>query len=82
MSGCVSAAIAATITNPLDVIKTRIMTRGFNGLRNAIQTEGYSLFLKGIGPRVLWISIGGFVFLGTYEKVRSMYDNTWAPAYA
>ena len=30
----------------------------------------------GVVPRVLWISLGGFVFLGAYEKF-SMYLQTW-----
>lgn len=30
----------------------------------------------GVVPRVLWISFGGFVFLGAYEKF-SVYLQTW-----
>ena len=30
----------------------------------------------GVVPRVLWISFGGFVFLGAYEKF-SMYLQAW-----
>jgi solute carrier family 25 (mitochondrial S-adenosylmethionine transporter), member 26 len=28
---------------------------------------GARVFLSGIQPRVMWISIGGFVFFGAYE---------------
>jgi solute carrier family 25 S-adenosylmethionine transporter 26 len=27
-------------------------------------------FFAGIQPRVMWISIGGFVFFGAYEQAR------------
>lgn len=30
--------------------------------------EGPRALLSGIGPRVMWISIGGSIFLGVYEK--------------
>jgi len=29
---------------------------------------GMRIFLSGLGPRVMWISIGGFVFFGAYEQ--------------
>ena len=29
--------------------------------------EGVATLFSGIGPRVAWISIGGFIFFGTYE---------------
>jgi hypothetical protein len=28
----------------------------------------WSIFFAGIQPRVMWISIGGFVFFGAYEQ--------------
>jgi solute carrier family 25 S-adenosylmethionine transporter 26 len=32
----------------------------------------YSIFFSGVGPRVTWISIGGFVFFGAYEQAKHM----------
>lgn len=32
--------------------------------------EGAQALLSGIVPRVFWISIGGAVFLGCYEKAK------------
>jgi len=29
--------------------------------------EGSGAFLRGVGPRTAWISIGGAVFLGSYQ---------------
>jgi solute carrier family 25 (mitochondrial S-adenosylmethionine transporter), member 26 len=39
-------------------------------LKRVIETEGSSALLNGLGPRVLWISAGGAVFLGAYELAK------------
>ena len=80
--GSISAGIAAAFTTPLDVIKTRLMLGSdrngvhYKGARDVVtrimNEEGSSVFLSGIQPRVMWISIGGFVFFGAYESYRSM----------
>ncbi|RHZ73944.1 hypothetical protein CDV55_105352 [Aspergillus turcosus] len=76
MFGSVAGAIAAGLTTPLDVIKTRVMLarRGEGGARvrirdvvQEISGEGFGAFWRGIGPRVAWIGIGGAVFLGSYQ---------------
>jgi solute carrier family 25 S-adenosylmethionine transporter 26 len=33
--------------------------------------EGGAKLLSGIQPRVMWITIGGFVFFGAYEGAKS-----------
>ena len=40
-------------------------------LRRTVAQEGSGALWSGIQPRVLWISIGGFVFFGAYETARS-----------
>ncbi|KAI8846088.1 mitochondrial carrier domain-containing protein [Chytridium lagenaria] len=75
--GSLSGGIAAAVTTPLDVIKTRLMlsrkdgVEGYSGIvstfRRIVKEEGTSALFRGIGPRVTWISLGGAVFLGTYE---------------
>ncbi|KAB8258955.1 mitochondrial carrier domain-containing protein [Aspergillus pseudonomiae] len=78
MFGSVAGAIAAGLTTPLDVIKTRVMLArrgdGAEGGRvrikdvvQDISKEGFGAFWRGIGPRVAWIGIGGAVFLGSYQ---------------
>ncbi|KAJ5719467.1 S-adenosylmethionine mitochondrial carrier protein [Penicillium malachiteum] len=78
MFGSVAGAIAAGLTTPLDVIKTRVMlARRGDGVADApvrvkeivrgIAQEGMGAFWRGIGPRVAWIGIGGAVFLGSYQ---------------
>lgn len=70
--GSVAGAIAAAATTPLDVLKTRMMLAG-KGLavgplaKQMLKEEGVSVFFAGIGPRILWISAGGAVFLGSYQ---------------
>lgn len=77
MCGSLAGGIAAALTTPLDVIKTRIMLNsekvGFvQTVRSIVTQEGYGVFLHGIGPRTAWISAGGAVFLGCYETVKSI----------
>ena len=36
----------------------------------------YGIFFSGVGPRVTWISIGGFVFFGAYEKAKDLLIGT------
>jgi solute carrier family 25 S-adenosylmethionine transporter 26 len=78
MCGSVSGGIAAALTTPLDVIKTRMMlskagseyTTPLKTLQLIVHREGWSKLLSGLGPRVMWISIGGSIFLGVYEAAK------------
>ena len=77
--GSISGAIAAGLTTPLDVIKTRMMLgHGREGMRTLTlriwRQEGGKVFFSGLGPRTLWISIGGAVFLGSYQFVSNLLD--------
>jgi solute carrier family 25 (mitochondrial S-adenosylmethionine transporter), member 26 len=70
--GSVAGAIAAGITTPLDVLKTRMMLAKerqpmLGMLREILRTSGPGAFFAGIGPRVGWISAGGAIFLGSYQ---------------
>jgi len=78
--GAISGGIAAGLTTPLDVAKTRIIlaekdsitARGnvFFVFKEVVSQNGFKGLFAGLGPRVLWISIGGSIFLGVYEKVK------------
>lgn len=76
--GAFAGALTGAITTPLDVIKTRLMVQGpanqYKGIVDCVQTiikeEGPGAFLKGIGPRVLWIGIGGSIFFGVLESTK------------
>ncbi|KAK1597556.1 mitochondrial carrier domain-containing protein [Colletotrichum navitas] len=70
--GSVAGAAAAGITTPLDVLKTRVMLsqqkeRVGDVLKTIYKEHGIRPFFAGIGPRVMWISIGGAIFLGSYQ---------------
>eukprot|EP00116_Pleurobrachia_bachei_P011681 sb/3471943/ len=72
--GSVAGAIAGAITTPIDVVKTRLMLSKERQSLVTIVTElstegGWRAFFRGIGPRVGWLSIGGFVYLGSYQTV-------------
>ncbi|KAK7735255.1 S-adenosylmethionine transporter [Cytospora paraplurivora] len=72
--GTVSGGVAAAITTPLDVIKTRTMLSAerqkvWDIVTGIYRQQGIRSFFAGIGPRVMWISIGGAVFLGSYQWV-------------
>lgn len=76
--GAFAGALTGAITTPLDVIKTRLMTQGsanqYKGIVDCVKTivaeEGPPALLKGIGPRVLWIGIGGSIFFGVLERTK------------
>ncbi|XP_053576663.1 S-adenosylmethionine mitochondrial carrier protein [Bombina bombina] len=80
--GACAGGFAAAVTTPLDVAKTRIMLAktGSSTARgnvlfalNAIwRTQGVAGLFAGIIPRMTAISLGGFIFLGSYDKVRSL----------
>ncbi|KAF1956159.1 mitochondrial carrier [Byssothecium circinans] len=70
--GSVAGAVAAGVTTPLDVLKTRMMLAKEKVamgemLRTILRQSGPRAFIAGIGPRVGWISAGGAIFLGSYQ---------------
>ena len=70
--GSIAGGVAAAATTPLDVLKTRVMLseqRVSVGhvFGKMVREEGWRPFFAGITPRVTWISIGGAIFLGSYQ---------------
>lgn len=75
--GAVSGGIAAGLTTPLDVAKTRIMlaeqheSSRMGGmariLRNIYRERGVRGVFAGFVPRVTWITLGGAIFFGMYD---------------
>ncbi|PHH65441.1 hypothetical protein CDD81_2545 [Ophiocordyceps australis] len=70
--GSLAGAVAAAITTPLDVVKTRVMlSRDKVSIatvtRRMLRHQGIKPFFAGITPRVTWISLGGAIFLGSYQ---------------
>jgi len=76
LCGSIAGGVAAALTTPLDVLKTRVMldntTKGtmpslLERARAIYAREGAGALFAGVIPRTLWISAGGAVFLGVYE---------------
>jgi solute carrier family 25 S-adenosylmethionine transporter 26 len=78
--GSLAGGITAALTTPLDVLKTRTMlaqrhvpsANTFKALVHIAAAEGPGTLFAGAIPRVLWISLGGFVFFGVYEKAKGL----------
>ncbi|KAJ7878873.1 mitochondrial carrier domain-containing protein [Mycena olivaceomarginata] len=76
--GSLAGGIAAALTTPLDVLKTRVMLDMRDSAKEKLPSlpmrlkgiyvaEGVPALFAGVVPRTLWISAGGAVFLGVYE---------------
>jgi solute carrier family 25 (mitochondrial S-adenosylmethionine transporter), member 26 len=79
--GSIAGGVAAAITTPLDVVKTRLMTQTntaqaerytgvVHALKQIMREEGARALFAGIGPRVAWISVGGAIFIGSFEEFK------------
>ncbi|CAL4059837.1 unnamed protein product, partial [Meganyctiphanes norvegica] len=83
LCGAASGGVSAAITTPLDVAKTRIMlakpdttmakASTIQALSIVHSTNGLKGLFAGVVPRTMWISIGGAVFFGVYEKVKYIF---------
>jgi len=79
LCGSFAGGVAAGVTTPMDVIKTRLMlgvdAKGvhYKGMVDTIRRvyteEGRWKFFSGMGPRIMWISIGGSFFLEPMRQV-------------
>ena len=84
LCGAAAGGVAAGVTTPLDVAKTRIMLAkvgsqearlGTLGIwRIVVQESGVRGLFAGVAPRIIWISVGGAVFFGVYEKSKCWLD--------
>ncbi|KAI3647065.1 hypothetical protein MP228_007286 [Amoeboaphelidium protococcarum] len=83
-----SAAVAATVTCPIDVVKTRIQvysasnTQAESGLKlkqvlsDLIKEEGVRGLFRGLVPRVLWMSGGTALTMICYEELKNLTSKT------
>ncbi|XP_074861937.1 mitochondrial S-adenosylmethionine carrier protein isoform X3 [Carettochelys insculpta] len=80
--GAFAGGFAGAVTTPLDVAKTRIMLAKagssnasgnvLSALHSVWRSQGLPGLFAGVVPRMTAISLGGFIFLGTYDKTRSL----------
>ncbi|XP_055614043.1 S-adenosylmethionine mitochondrial carrier protein homolog [Uranotaenia lowii] len=83
--GAVAGGIAAGLTTPLDVAKTRIMLADDRSevtrkgvvqvLRGVYRERGFRGLFAGFVPRVLWITLGGAIFFGFYDLTSRMLSS-------
>ena len=70
--GSLAGAVAAGVTTPLDVLKTRMMLvkerqAAASVVTQILRDSGPRALFAGIAPRIVWISAGGAIFLGSYQ---------------
>ncbi|XP_066589808.1 S-adenosylmethionine mitochondrial carrier protein homolog [Prorops nasuta] len=84
LCGAVSGGFAAAITTPLDVIKTRIMLANKKLTSDELRIRhiyeiiyrknGVKGLFAGLGARTVWMTAGGFIFFGAYDKARDLVN--------
>ncbi|XP_056649140.1 S-adenosylmethionine mitochondrial carrier protein homolog [Diorhabda sublineata] len=76
--GSIAGGFSAAVTTPLDVAKTRIMLADRKQIKTGdmtvrrilaqvYATEGFKGLFAGFVPRVMWITLGGCIFFGSYD---------------
>jgi len=84
--GSLAGATAAIATNPMEVVRTRVIahtspTGTCQGLAACVRlmyhTEGVRGFYRGLGPRVLWISSSMGVYFGLLEVCKTLIADSW-----
>lgn len=80
LCGAIAGGVSAALTTPLDVAKTRIMLAERNStlaqgnvataLKQVWMEKGFKGLFAGLAPRVMWISMGGAIFLGVYDQMK------------
>uniref|UniRef100_A0A131YSH3 Solute carrier family 25 member 26 n=1 Tax=Rhipicephalus appendiculatus TaxID=34631 RepID=A0A131YSH3_RHIAP len=87
--GAISGGIAGGLTTPLDVAKTRIILAertshlASGSMHAALKTvwheKGLPGLFSGVTPRVVSLSVGGFIFLGAYEQAKQLFYYFFPP---
>ncbi|EME29947.1 mitochondrial carrier (BOU / S-adenosylmethionine carrier) [Galdieria sulphuraria] len=81
--GIIAGGLAAAMTTPFDVIKTRLQTQRierpkYKGIFHCIilmsKEEGFLAFFKGMVMRVLWVAPASGITLGIYENLVHRLD--------
>ena len=74
ISGSLAAIVASGVTNPLDVIKTRVQIENKPAtlvLRQLLREEGPSAFSKGLMARMSWIAPSCAIGIVVYEQTKA-----------
>ena len=89
VSGGLAGGLAACVTNPMDVVKTRLQTRNVNGSPHAVgfwstasevwRAEGAGGFARGLAPRAIFHTPAAAICWVTYEAVKNALRGTTPP---
>jgi hypothetical protein len=75
ISGAGAGSFVAVVSNPLDVIRTRVQVDGI-GVRETVRTlmreEGWRGFMKGASARLLMLAPNGAIIMSAYELVKRL----------
>ncbi|KAL2613289.1 hypothetical protein R1flu_024981 [Riccia fluitans] len=85
-----SSSIASALTNPADIVKTRIQIQGksnvnsstqYNGALDAARSiyrkEGVRGFTKGMSSRVLWVAPSATITFTTFDQLMKRFNQLW-----
>jgi solute carrier family 25 protein 44 len=82
VAGVVTGCTSAVLTNPLDVVKTRLQTRAADGAgarpswagvaRQLLAADGPAGFYRGVAPRMVSTSLWGTCMVTTYEFLKRL----------
>lgn len=74
VSGTSAAFVAASLTQPIDVVKTRLQVGTSSTLstiaKDLAATSGVRGFYRGLGPRIMHMSVWGTLLSSAYELMR------------
>lgn len=69
--------MAAVVTTPVDVVKTRVMLDAGRGrvgvvdvVRGVVRSEGWRGLMRGGALRGGWTAVGSGLYLGSYEGAK------------
>jgi solute carrier family 25 S-adenosylmethionine transporter 26 len=79
--GLLAGGLGAAVTNPMDVIKTRMMVSDEYGsilvaIKRMTDEEGLQAFSKGLGPRLMHKIPANGIFFLVYETFKGWLDST------
>jgi solute carrier family 25 S-adenosylmethionine transporter 26 len=77
VSGALAGACTGFLTTPIDVVKTKIMADHrksqsfYKSAAIIYNSEGISGLWRGWKPRVMFITVGGWIFFGSFELFKA-----------
>ncbi|KAI9306193.1 mitochondrial carrier domain-containing protein [Cunninghamella echinulata] len=80
-AGATSGTVAAVVTTPFDVVKTRRQVSSnkephiLRLMNNIMINEGFSGFFKGVVPRVVKVSVASGIMISSYEVGKHFFAN-------